>query len=164
MKQIRNNVFETNSSSTHSITLQGLKDKMVTLYEEDNIEIRFGEYGWEQEQYYGYQDKLSYVLTMIQYHLNYKWDSKEVDKENIVNTILSSKYYEWLGELVWEYCKKTISVKSNNDDWCPAGYVDHQSTDVLDDWWSEDKEQFKENMKQFIFNEKYGFVTDNDNH
>lgn len=166
MKQIRKGVFETNSSSTHSITLHGLEDKMILPHEKSNIEVSFGEYGWEQEQYRGYQyrDKLSYVLTLIQYHLPYSYDSEEMGK-NIVNTILSSNWYKWLSEMVYDYCKKTISVDTDNEDsWSPAGYVDHQSTDILDDWWVDDEQKFKENMKQFIFNEKYGFVTDNDNH
>jgi len=163
MEQIRNMVFETNSSSTHSITLRGMKDSMDMPYEENNIEISFGEYGWEQQQYYDYKDKLSYVLTMIQYRLPYKWDSEEMGK-NIVNTILTSNYYKWLEEMVWEYCKKSISVEQNESDWSPAGYIDHQSTDILDEWWSDDEIEFKNNMKNFIFNSKYGFVTDNDNH
>lgn len=163
MKQIRNNVFETNSSSTHSITINGLKDNMVLPYEKDNIEISFGEYGWEQERYSSYQDKLSYVLTMIQYHLPYSYDSEEMGK-NIVNTILSSNYYKWLEEMVWDYCKKTLSVEEGGSDWSPAGYIDHQSTDILDEWWSDDEGKFKDSMKDFIFNSKYGFVTDNDNH
>ena len=164
MKQIRNCVFETNSSSTHSITLKS-KNKYVKPFGVDDLKICFGEYGWEQEQYSYPEDKLSYVLTMIQYHLNFKWDSKEMKNDSIVNTILESKYFKWLKELVLDYTGRNLIVSNEEvGSWSPAGYIDHQSTDILDDWWSDDEMEFKKNMKEFIFNEKYGFMTDNDNH
>jgi hypothetical protein len=57
-----------------------------------------------------------------------------------------------------------LSVEEGGSDWSPAGYIDHQSTDILDEWWSDDEGTFKDSMKDFIFNSKYGLTTDNDNH
>jgi hypothetical protein len=102
---------------------------------------------------------------MIQYHLEFGWDSKEMGEDSIVHTILESKYFKWLKELVLDFADRNLVVSTEDmDNWNPAGYIDHQSTDVLDEWWSDDEIEFKKNMKEFIFNDKYGFVTDNDNH
>jgi hypothetical protein len=101
---------------------------------------------------------------MVQYHLGADWDSEKMSSKNIIATILSSRWYKWLSEMVLNYCGKNIIVNPCDSDWNPAGYIDHQSTDILDDWWHDDEIEFKKSMKEFIFNSKYGFVTDNDNH
>lgn len=70
MRQVRNGVFETNSSSCHSICIQ--KDKNITL--PNNIYFYTGEYGWE----FDCVDTASYLYTLI---LNSK------DKEEKLNTL-----------------------------------------------------------------------------
>lgn len=57
MIQIRNGVFETNSSSTHSIVIPKKTDK-TSQY----IEFHIGEYGWENEKVC---DTASYLYTAI---------------------------------------------------------------------------------------------------
>jgi hypothetical protein len=154
MKQIRNMVFETNSSSTHSITLRGLKDDyIIPNY---TLRVAFGEYGWEQERYDAVRDKLSYAFTMIQY--------KIPEGKDLYFEIINSEYAKWICEMVKDFCGQEIEINKNNSIYYPCGYIDHQSTDILDDFWSDDENEFKKNMKEFIFNSKYGFVTDNDNH
>jgi DNA polymerase sigma len=159
MKQVRNMVFETNSSSTHSITLTGLKDYYDIPTHTLNIE--FGEYGWEQERYYSVRSKLSYVFTMIQYKIFYY---EPTDEKDLYFEITNSKYAKWIREMVKDFCEQEIEINKNYSTYYPCGYIDHQSTDILDDFWSDDENEFKKNMKEFIFNSKYGFVTDNDNH
>lgn len=72
-KLIRHGVFETNSSSCHSLSLQTNKNGEVETnpnffndYEIDDdgvLSFDTGEFGWEAN-YFGYfQDKLSYVMT-----------------------------------------------------------------------------------------------------
>ena len=70
MKQVRNGVFETNSSSVHSICIQ--KDKNITL--PNSIYFHTGEYGWE----FDCVDTASYLYTLI---LN------SGDKEEKLNTL-----------------------------------------------------------------------------
>lgn len=165
MKQIRNNVFETNSSSTHAISMSGCKDNFIQPYSNnDIIEIEFGEYGWEHNSLDGYHEKLSYILTMIQYHINHKELPDDNESQEYIDAILNSKWFTWLKDMVFEYCGKHLVVNSEVVGWYPAGYIDHQSTDILDDWWSEDEKTFKENMKDIVFNDRYSIVTDNDNH
>ena len=56
MFTIRKNVFETNSSSTHSICIS--KEKPV---EKKEVVVRLGEYGWENNCY----DVLDYFYTAV---------------------------------------------------------------------------------------------------
>lgn len=79
-KQIRANVFETNSSSTHSVTYNrnsnesnlslSCRDfndyiKFDEYFKEDRIQVPFGKFGWEINTYDEVWDKLKYVATML---------------------------------------------------------------------------------------------------
>ena len=49
MKTIRQNVFETNSSSSHSLCIKSIKDlnkSYLTISDDDLIHVDFGEFGW----------------------------------------------------------------------------------------------------------------------
>lgn len=157
MKQIRQGVFETNSSSTHSVTIYNAEDKYV--YPKYLPAIEFGEYGWEQNLYPDYTDKLSYVITMIGSKHELGGLSDESAKEEFLNCL----HFLWLQDMVKEVCGVELAVKFL-DGWNPLGYIDHQSEDTLDAFWSDEEDEFKSKMKEFIFNEKYAFETDNDNH
>ena len=151
MRQIRQGVFETNSSSTHSVTIHG-SDRFV--YPKYIPTIEFGEFGWEQNLYPDYTDKLSYVITMLA-------------TKNGVDTLedfLKLEEFRWLKEAVESHCGRVLEVKAQESDWSPLGYVDHQSNDVLDDFLVSDELEFKVKVLDFVFNEKYAFETDNDNH
>lgn len=151
MKQTRTGVFETNSSSTHSITIDKHQD--IWAYPKSPLTACFGEFGWENKHYSGVENKLSYVFTMMQYRCGTTKQSG----------ILNSKWVKWLHEMVFDYCGQTINLEINDSTYYPLGYIDHQSTDMLDDIWADDESKFKNNMKEFIFNTKYGFSTGNDN-
>jgi hypothetical protein len=151
MRQIRQGVFETNSSSTHSVTIYG-SDKYVCPKYIPPIE--FGEYGWEQNLYTDYTDKLSYVITMLA-------------TKNDINTFedfLKLKEFRWLKEAIESHCGQVLEVRPQNSDWSSLGHVDHQSDEVLDDFLVPDELEFKVKVLDFVFNEKYAFETDNDNH
>ena len=151
MKQIRQGVFETNSSSTHSLTISG-KDKFI--YPNFIPTIEFGEYGWEQETYSDFTDKISYVITML----------ATINGIQKFEDFLELKEFIWLKEAVNQHCGQELKIKAIDDKYNPLGYVDHQSNDVLDEFLSQDELDFKVKVLDFIFNEKYGFKTDNDNH
>lgn len=62
--QVRNNVFETNSSSTHSICISTKCEKNYPK----NIRITgAGEFGWSDNQYLSYEDKANYLWSAIMY-------------------------------------------------------------------------------------------------
>ena len=97
MRQIRNGVFETNSSSTHSICIQK-KPAMAS-----EVHFTFGEYGWEERTVY---DTASYLYTLIMgYH-----DAEE--KLARLKEILDA-----------HDIKYTFEEKRSG--WFENGYVDH---------------------------------------
>lgn len=62
MKQIRRNVFETNSSSTHSlcITKNTLLDDLRT-----HVDFKLMDFGWEFEVYNDVDSKAAYLYTAL---------------------------------------------------------------------------------------------------
>ena len=57
MRQIRSNVFETNSSSVHSLCIS----KKAWIPPDRTVEFRVGDYGWD----FGAADPVSYLYTAI---------------------------------------------------------------------------------------------------
>jgi hypothetical protein len=151
--KIRKSVFETNSSSMHSICISG-GDNFVNY---GQLRGHFDEYGWGYDRLDSVGEKLSYVLTSMRYH---DYDIEE----DSVETLLNSKFYIWLNEMIKDYTGEEIDLEYSNSGYYSMGYVDHQSTDLLDEYWSDDETTFKENMKELIFNSKYDIIIDNDNH
>lgn len=67
--QIRNNIFETNSSSVHTITISNNFPQRIDNY----IFFDRGQYGWEWEIYNSCQDKANYLyecMIDLFYHNN----------------------------------------------------------------------------------------------
>lgn len=180
MKQIRYGSFETNSSSTHSLVLtSSLLDTRKNLIFEN---IGFGEYGWGYEELKSPEDKISYLLTLIQYEdENVKsiplpaWDNpnrEELEKEysnTKLEAILNSKYFAWINDVVFDVCEKKIELRKNVG-YYDFGYIDHQSLEPNifyksgNDIFGMDEKTFKEFVKELIFTEKYFIAVDNDNH
>lgn len=63
--QIRRSVFETNSSSTHSISI--VKEP-TNIHFPTTMEFNVGEFGWEWKIYSDYRSKASYLYTAILYN------------------------------------------------------------------------------------------------
>ena len=143
MKVIRKGVFETNSSSSHSISISGEDDYYFAEEEINELVITYGEYGWGYEVLSTINDKLSYIVTMIKE----KYDEK---------------YLDWLKDLVKEYLGAELKIEKLNG-FYEKGYIDHQSHNILDEYFLNNKEEFKEKMKDLIFNNKYSIIIDNDN-
>jgi hypothetical protein len=70
MKTIRTNCFETNSSSTHSITID---DSYVLKEDPRGTHVAPGEFGWEHSKFNSFEKKASYFWTLAQSD-NYEWE------------------------------------------------------------------------------------------
>lgn len=155
MKQIRKSVFETNSSSTHSVTIKD--GPLDYVNEEDKIEVYPGEFGWEEERYTTFPKKLSYAYTHAMH-----WGSSSdlirlnnVLKKHFNRTII----YKDLNSNVYDY-ETLLELKENGDHiHSKFGFIDHQSTDVSECIFTSDY-----TLEQFLFNTNSYFTTDNDNH
>ena len=151
--KIRKSVFETNSSSMHSVCISGGNARYAD-FPNGVIEAEFEGYGWGYDELTSISEKISYVLTCMQYY--------DQDIRNVAD-LKESVYFTWLSQMVHGYTGAKIEILSEDDN-TDMGYVDHQSSDMLDDYFRNDENVFKENMKELIFNPNISIVIDNDNH
>jgi hypothetical protein len=133
-KLIRNSVFETNSSSSHSVSIADETKEFVldTIYPDQDgvIEIHGGEYGWEWFKHNDAETKASYIAQQFQHN------------EDVLDRIREVIMEQTGAEEV-----KFIGLEN--------GYVDHDSVGILD--------SDKESIKQFIFNKNSWLFGGNDN-
>lgn len=112
MIQIRSNVFETNSSSIHSIAIP--KDCKTI----DNVCFSIGEFGWEWNQ----ADAANYLYTAICINSESESEVKEKIKklENILNKHGITCSFGRIESHIWhdEYDNKDYFCLDN-------GYIDH---------------------------------------
>ena len=133
MINIRGKVFETNSSSTHSITItpnsSGIYDTIIP----DNgvITLVGGQFGWEWEKYNDPLTKANYAAVYAQ------------NNSNKLNTLINViKDHTGAKEVVLDV----------------SGYIDHDSINKADPAFvSDDK------LKDWLFNSESWLFTGNDN-
>lgn len=137
MKQCRNNIFETNSSSVHTISISkdGLEPSKLQMNENDEIIVelgRFTDYGKLVTQ----EEKLSYLITCMYYV-----------EPAIVGNYDYCLWYDCVKDAVCEYADAEDIVITNVDD----AYIDHQSvpnfaSDIIIDIYD------KDSVIDFVFN------------
>lgn len=101
MKNKRVGVFETNSSSVHSICIQ---KEPVTDVAGQVIDFEFGEYGWECDYYY---DTPSYLHTAM------------------IEIGMESEFNDLVNKLENEYGVVCRVKEKTGDRYFENGYVDH---------------------------------------
>lgn len=183
MKQIRKKVFETNSSSVHSLSIEG-KDNYDYTQLNDYIEEDYGHNGYGKylklnfETFGWYWDseldensaiaKLEYILTAIACFqgCNISWSSRE-DREEAIKEVMESDDFQKFEDDVKHALSKhdihIIGIEISPDE---DGYVDHQS---LDYYISPDGMYYifardGITLEDYIFNKCYSLIIDNDNH
>ena len=154
-QQIRLGVFETNSSSSHSLTLtQG--DLVSSPFDADTmrkglVEVGMNEYGWEWHRYYTARNKLSYLLTQV---LRSDQAVPEGDHEEVTRA-LCEKHPElaMLVRVVKDHTGCDLRFIAGS-----SGYIDHESD-------GEGMHLFRseEELKHFLFTESSYVQTGNDN-
>ena len=158
MKLIRNGVFETNSSSCHSVSL-GSGDVLTSITPDDNgvITLHAMDFGWEYDQYNDAATKLTYLWIYARDWTTGNSDSKIAHLEPLEYLDkLISVVLEHTGAVEIVFKDNGISYGTNLD----LGYIDHQSVEGRDYDYLWDKDL----LKTFIFDPKSTLTTDNDNH
>ena len=155
IKQTRYGVFETNSSSTHSISLSGdgLEALIMSVtnsfpgfphLQKEDKEYHFNvdgyEFGWEIDTYNDAPTKLAYAL--IDAHGNDKLVEKVCNAFKAITGVTLVP--------VW-------GDAETDKDYYKTFYIDHQSSGTAN-------ELTQEQMVNFIFNPNSILSTDNDNH
>ena len=140
MKKIRRGVFETNSSSSHSLVFIEVK-KEIKAIQENNKEyiLGTGEYGWGPETLTEWLEKADYFA---------------------IEAINDEKKEELLVNVLLEVYPNAIFRLLEDDDDC--GHIDHQS---LGDLWDEvlASENPAKKLKEIIFGDSK-IEVDNDDH
>lgn len=139
MIQVRQGVFETNSSSTHAIIIAREGTKVF-----DRVDFRIGKFGWEQE-IYGYPEgKASYFYTLACY-------------------LYDKDFADEISELLSPYgitCTFSKHPHFSEHGYLDNGYVDHaeDGEELVRDLLSD-----ASLLIDFLFNDESYVETGNDN-
>jgi len=168
MRLVRNGVFETNSSSAHSLAYKNTvlrdydykpkedlcfatkelhltkKPKEYEMY--SYMPLYFGEYGWGFDVLSSPAEKLSYLMSSV-----YQYKTWGVIKEDQ----FFKQVIQWLSELdIVVELPEEYGESSEVD-----AYVDHQSWNVV----TKDMFQTKEDLLTYLFNNDIVIYIENDN-
>ena len=152
MLQIRNDVFETNSSSSHCL-VDSKKDRGhsydLPVDEDGNLVIELGQYGWGPDVLKTPYEKLCYIMTDIAQSSGY-YDTS-AGFEDLREGILRNSRAQDIFDSIEEFCNIDVSNISftADDDF----YIDHQSAGML----------YNEDLVDVIFNNNLAILIDNDN-
>lgn len=147
MKKTRVGVFETNSSSTHSICIA--KDAELNIPK--SLHFSFGEFGWECDTLSDMHTKASYLYTGMMAN------GRKNDFDKIVS-FLSGKQIEITSE---EPIYKKYTYEGSDGEYIDnGGYVDHSDElTVFLDAICKDNEK----LMRFLFSDLSFIITGNDN-
>lgn len=139
--QIRNNVFETNSSSVHTISISNSSPQSIDNY----IFFDRGEYGWEWEIYNSCQDKANYLyecMIDLFYHNNSLEEKCDRIREELALYEVDCDFAKVNGDNVFD------------------GYVDHGSqNEELVNYLLDNPDK----LIDYLFNDTSYIATGNDN-
>lgn len=180
MRKIRTSVFETNSSSVHSISISSKEISTHSRYQKEKlgdlrvdkktnkVPCRFGNYGWEIAMYTTQQSKLSYLLTMVA-----ETEGRYLED---TNAFFELPGYRMLNDLVAERCRcDGLDVKSeigmeefvyngeSEKQLYIDGGIDHQSCEDYDSL-ADFLEANDVTAEEFIFADGVVLHTGNDNY
>src|SRR5574343_688308 len=124
-------VFETNSSSSHSLVLAQDFSNVVDaplpkhIVEQGVVTIFSGEFGWEQEEYDDYATKASYLFVDA-----FSGGGEPYDDPN--DEIVRNKNIKlkMLVEAFKIHAGVDVFFEASNDQYHPYGYIDHQSVGI----------------------------------
>jgi hypothetical protein len=153
--KIRKSVFETNSSSSHSLTLSANELSHMPFSKEvlkaGTIQLEKGEYGWKWQRYYEAAAKLNYLLTqLVTEDIPYASTPQEAARE----LCEQNPQFEQLCRVVKNHTGVEVLVTPGS-----SGYIDHESVGV---GLSLFKDGDDVPLKQFLFSDAY-VETGNDN-
>ena len=167
MKQIRRGVFETNSSSTHSLTVRGkdsaLSESYLFVKDDGYVHASFGEFGWGYDKLFSQEEKLSYLCTMVACT-----DSKMASNDDFYK----NPEFQAISDMVKEKCNcKGLLIdseitryvsKDEKSSWPEFdGHIDHESVYCSLQGFLED---YGVTIEQVIFSPGVEIIIDNDNH
>ena len=173
MKTIRNNTFETNSSSTHTITIskyQKPREENIprnltkTTGEMFNV-VEYGDCGGDDETYacdvlHTEVEKLRFIVNMIvsvcedEYYEMWDYEKRDIlgyNKE-IFQKLTNTDLFIWLKEAVLEETGTMINYVMPDNNWFPFYETTYDENKGISEILSvKDKDKFKQKVKDIIF-------------
>ena len=162
-RQVRVGVFETNSSSTHSVSIYNNANRKFQDIPKDSEIILDDTYAYGTD-IFDETGKLNYVVTMLASIVERRCDYDELEIESFEDMI-NLNWFKWLTEIVKEESNTEIIYK------CPTRYDGKERTsvpfysttydenDTIEDIFTGDgsdimdnKTKFKERVKDIIYN------------
>jgi hypothetical protein len=181
MINIRRSVFETNSSSTHSISIIKNQEKFYKrIPRNSSAEYKVEEYGdigssddyYAENEHYDEVDKLRYIINMIASFYEYDdddWDYSRKNDDEYVNEcfdkLLRRNLFIWLKEVVKEETGTNIKIVQPYSRYYPFFEITwsddiniKQLFKIEDD---NDEEAFKKRIKEIIFDKDIIIINKN---
>lgn len=181
MENIRRSVFETNSSSTHSITIIKNQEKFykrIPRNSSTEYEVKeYGDVGGSDECYAVNEhcdevDKLRYIINMIASFYEYDnddWDYSRKNDDKYINECFDKltrrNLFIWLKEVVKEETGTDIKIIKPNSRYYPFFDTTWSEDDNIEDLFEieddNDEENFKKRIKDIIFNKDIIIINKN---
>lgn len=187
MKLVRNNVFETNSSSTHSISIcryeKPQENNIPRNYKDVYMVSEFGDVGGSDETYAcdthnTEVSKLRFLINMIasvyedsELYGDWSYERKddEVYKKEYFRKLITQDLFVWLKEVVFEETGTEIEIEMPSNNWFPyfeQTYTEYDSIENMldiekDENGKYNKDKFKTRIKDIIFNSKVYIENEN---
>jgi hypothetical protein len=151
-RQIRQGVFETNSSSIHTITIfngDGYKEEMAKYQNCDYMKVFFGcdQFGWEEDYYV---NSATYLWTALVTSCRYSEEELvkfEIEAENILNKYgIKCEFAPWVTK---HYSDGTPYIEFT-DGYC---YIDHsfELVELFDYIFNIDGSINEEHLLRYLF-------------
>lgn len=143
-KVIREKVFESASSSVHSLWIKCKLNKNKLKMKDGYVITDFGKFGIDEHIYTSQNDKLSYLITELYYINHWEYD-------NIEDTY----QFKYIEEAIMDYDDSVIGIKILKK---KEPDIDHQSQPEYGNsnfvnYWD------KASIQNFIFNNNIGIKT-----
>ena len=187
MKLVRNNIFETNSSSTHSISIcryeKPQENNIPRNYKDVYMVSEFGDVGGSDETYAcdthnTEVSKLRFLINMIasvyedgELYGNWEYERKDdkIYKKEYFRKLITQDLFVWLKEVVFEETGTEIEIEMPSNNWFPyfeQTYTEYDSIKNMldieeDENGKYNKDKFKTRIKDIIFNSKVYIENEN---
>lgn len=149
MKTIRQGIFETNSSSTHTLVISN-----IGLNLQDSLLFGFDDFGWSFEAYDTPSERANYLWTyLVNNHCNYNSSTHEYDYTEV---------FKWKDKLQEILNDKGIKCEFMDPNECDdTGYVDHGFE--LSGYFENMIENDNDMLMNYLFGLESVIYTGNDN-
>lgn len=175
MQKIRAYVFETNSSSTHSVSVKLSRDCEIErsiaelklhVLGDGFLHLSCGEFGWGPEQFDDPLNKLSYLITLICEINNIDGWYSDANDDDLRAQLEDVKDFQCLNDYITQLIPNCNGIYVDYFD----GYIDHQSCEDfqnINDFLSRHRGAYRHGtlpLEDFLLNRNILLIIDNDNH